>query len=87
MSLNLEWRHRIDNWRKVLPMQFYTPLGSVEWSGFVTDCELSLAEAAGARPVAPARRHPLGSQVGVRLVQRAASPPLRRQRANGSCSL
>jgi alpha-mannosidase len=47
MSLNLEWRHRLDNWRKVLPKQLYTPLGSVEWSGFVTGDMLSLAEAQG----------------------------------------
>ncbi|MHB1318346.1 MAG: alpha-mannosidase [Anaerolineae bacterium] len=47
MSLNLEWRHRLDNWRKVLSGQFFTPLGSIEWSGFVTDESLSLAEAVG----------------------------------------
>ncbi|MFO7697943.1 MAG: glycoside hydrolase family 38 C-terminal domain-containing protein [Anaerolineae bacterium] len=47
MSLNLEWRHRLDNWRKVLARQLYTPLGSVEWSGFVTGDSLTLAEAQG----------------------------------------
>jgi len=45
MTLSLEWRHRLDNWRRVLPRQLFTPLGAVEWSGFITDESLSLAEA------------------------------------------
>ncbi|NLX44163.1 MAG: alpha-mannosidase, partial [Chloroflexi bacterium] len=43
--LNLEWRHRLDNWRRTLSRQFYTPVGSLEWSGFITDQSLSLEEA------------------------------------------
>lgn len=45
MSLTIEWRHRIDNWRKELPEHFYRPLGMVELSGLITQDQLSAQEA------------------------------------------
>ncbi len=45
MSLTMEWRRRIDHWRRVLPGLFYRPLGAIEWHGLVTTEQLSPAEA------------------------------------------
>ena len=45
MALTIEWRRRIDNWRKELPKHFYIPLGSVALDGFVTLEQLTAAEA------------------------------------------
>lgn len=54
MSLTIEWRSRVDNWREELKNHFYRPLGTVEWRGFVTREQLSVAEAARheAKPIA-----------------------------------
>ncbi|MHC4252741.1 MAG: glycoside hydrolase family 38 N-terminal domain-containing protein, partial [Planctomycetota bacterium] len=46
MSLTIEWRKRIDHWRRVLREQFYIPLGEVEAVGFVTKEQLAADEAA-----------------------------------------
>lgn len=45
MSLTMEWRRRIDHWRRVLPSLFYRPLGTVEWHGLVTTEQLSPSDA------------------------------------------
>ena len=45
--LTLEWRRRIDNWRKELPNHVYRPLGTVKVSGFVTQEQLTLDKALG----------------------------------------
>ncbi len=45
MTLTLEWRNRIDHWRRVLPTLLYRPLGAIEWHGLVTTEQLSPAEA------------------------------------------
>ena len=45
MSLTIEWAHRIDNWRRELPNHFYRELAQVEFGGFVTLEQLTLAEA------------------------------------------
>lgn len=45
MSLNLEWRHRIENWHKELPNHFYRPLGTVKVSGLITRDQLIVEEA------------------------------------------
>ena len=37
MTLNPEWRRRVENWRNALPRLFYSELGEVELSCFVTD--------------------------------------------------
>lgn len=52
MSLNLEWRHRIDNWRHELTRHFYRPLGTVVFSGFTTREHL-MAEQALSGPFRP----------------------------------
>ncbi len=44
--LTIEWRRRIDNWRKELPNHLYRPLGTIELSGFVTREQLTVEEAA-----------------------------------------
>ena len=44
--LTIEWRRRIDNWRKELPNHLYRPLGAVELSGFVTREQLTIEQAA-----------------------------------------
>ena len=55
MSLSIEWRRRIDNWRKELPNHFYRPLGTVEWQGFTTCEQLSAEQATRGtfRPMPP----------------------------------
>jgi alpha-mannosidase len=45
MALTIEWRRRIDNWRKELPNHFYRPLGTVPLSGFTTTEQLSVEQA------------------------------------------
>ncbi len=45
MSLNLEWLHRVNNWRAELPQHFYRPLGAVAMSGFATREQLTAEEA------------------------------------------
>lgn len=37
MTLSLEWERRIDRWKNELKNHFYTRLGTVEMSGFITD--------------------------------------------------
>ena len=36
MTLNPEWKHRVENWLRELPNLFYQPLGPIALSGFVT---------------------------------------------------
>jgi alpha-mannosidase len=55
MALTIEWKNRIDAWRKELPRHFYTKLGVVEFDGFVTREQLS-AEAAARGPFRPMPR-------------------------------
>jgi len=43
--LTIEWRRRIDNWRRELPNHFYRPLGAVGMSGFITLDQLTVDEA------------------------------------------
>jgi alpha-mannosidase len=43
--LTIEWRRRIDNWRKELPNHVYRPLGPVDLSGYVTLDQLTVEEA------------------------------------------
>ena len=45
MSLTIEWRRRIDNWRKELPHHFYRALGTVDLEGFTTTDQLTADEA------------------------------------------
>ena len=46
MALTMEWRRRLDRWRKELPRHFYRPLGKLELEGFVTKEQLSPEQAA-----------------------------------------
>jgi alpha-mannosidase len=43
--LTIEWKRRIDNWRKELPNHVYRPLGVVPVNGFVTQEQLTVDEA------------------------------------------
>ncbi|MFZ2657695.1 MAG: glycoside hydrolase family 38 C-terminal domain-containing protein [Victivallales bacterium] len=45
MSINPEWRRRIDHWRNKMPSLFYIKLGTVEFEGFVTKEQLAGKEA------------------------------------------
>jgi len=45
MSLTIEWRARIDQWRRVLATLFYRPLGEVPMRGFVTQDHLTARQA------------------------------------------
>lgn len=45
MALTLEWRRRIENWRKVLRELVYRPLGEVMLEGFATLAYLTAEEA------------------------------------------
>ncbi|MFQ6100823.1 MAG: alpha-mannosidase [Anaerolineae bacterium] len=45
MTLTIEWRRRIDNWRQELPHHFYRPLGTVDLNGFTTIEQLTAAQA------------------------------------------
>jgi alpha-mannosidase len=46
MALTIEWKRRIDNWRKELPRHFYRPLQGVNLSGFITTEQLTVDQAA-----------------------------------------
>jgi len=61
MTLNVEWRDRLDAWRDELKRHFYRPLGSIELTGFVTSEQLSPSEALQ-RPFKPM---PAGTAWGV----------------------
>ena len=52
MALTIEWRRRIDNWRKELPKHLYRPLLDIDLSGFVTSEQLT-SEEASAREFEP----------------------------------
>jgi alpha-mannosidase len=52
MALTIEWKNRVDAWRKELPNHFYTRLGAVEFAGFTTHDRLSV-EAAASGPFRP----------------------------------
>ncbi len=45
MTLNPEWRRRIENWRNALPRLFYSELGELELSNFTTDGSMLPGEA------------------------------------------
>ncbi len=45
MVLNPEWRRRIDNWLKVMPSMFFSPLGTVAFEGFATKEQLTAEQA------------------------------------------
>jgi len=45
MSLPIEWKRRLDRWRKELPRHFYQPLGPVDLSGFTTFDQLTPEQA------------------------------------------
>ena len=47
MSLTIEWRKRLDHWRRVLAQQFYRPLAEVGLEGFTTLEQLTPTQAAG----------------------------------------
>ena len=52
VALNIEWRHRIEQWRKALRRLIYRPLGAIDLSGFTTIEQLS-PEAAKEGPFQP----------------------------------
>jgi alpha-mannosidase len=43
--LTIEWRRRIDNWRRELPLHLYRPLGEVDLKGFITTDQLTVDQA------------------------------------------
>ncbi len=45
MPLTMEWKRRIDHWRRELPKHFFRPLGHVDLSGFVTKEQLTPEQA------------------------------------------
>ena len=45
MALTIEWRRRIDNWRRELLNQVFRELDTVELSGFTTTAQLTVKEA------------------------------------------
>ncbi len=45
MSLSSEWTDRLKHWVNKLEMQFYTPLGPIEFTGFTTLDQLSAPQA------------------------------------------
>ncbi|HCE46022.1 MAG TPA: alpha-mannosidase [Lentisphaeria bacterium] len=45
MSMNPEWRRRVDNWRWKMPSLFYLQLGTIDFEGFVTKEQLTAKEA------------------------------------------
>ena len=49
MALTIEWRRRVDNWRKELPNHFYRPLANLDLVGFVTRDQLTPEVAARRR--------------------------------------
>ena len=44
MSINPEWRRRIDHWRNTLPKLFYRPLGTIVYEGHLTFDQLTPTE-------------------------------------------
>ncbi|MEN6478793.1 MAG: glycoside hydrolase family 38 C-terminal domain-containing protein [Anaerolineales bacterium] len=46
MALTLEWRHRIEAWRREHAHHLYTPAGELELEGFITREQLTVDEAA-----------------------------------------
>ncbi|XHR28914.1 MAG: alpha-mannosidase [Chthoniobacteraceae bacterium] len=50
--ITLEWRNRVDCWRKVLPKLFFVPLGEVLFEGFTTFEQLTPSQAL-ANPLRP----------------------------------
>ncbi|MBN1554965.1 MAG: alpha-mannosidase [Phycisphaerae bacterium] len=55
MALDIEWRDRLESWRKELPRHIESPLGDVNFEFFVTKDQLSFDEAkAGAFTPCPA---------------------------------
>lgn len=52
MTLNPEWRRRLDNWRNTMPNLFFRPLGTVDMAGFTTTEQLA-ADAAQKRTFTP----------------------------------
>ena len=58
MALTLEWRGRIEAWKKALAGQFYRKIQDVQLEGFVTDEQLSRQEAEKRRfkPMQPGTR-------------------------------
>ncbi|NLE43388.1 MAG: alpha-mannosidase [Chloroflexi bacterium] len=45
MALTIEWRRRIDNWRRELPRHFYHELATVDLEGYTTRDQLTASEA------------------------------------------
>ncbi|MBM3189605.1 MAG: alpha-mannosidase, partial [Chloroflexi bacterium] len=45
MALTIEWRRRVENWRRELPHHVYRPLGTVPLEGFTTMDQLRVEEA------------------------------------------
>ena len=58
MTLTIEWRRRIDNWRRELPQHFYRALGTVDLRGFTTTDQLTASQALQGdfRPMPPGTR-------------------------------
>jgi len=58
MTLNAEWRDRLNAWRTELKNHLYRPLGNVELAGFATTEQLDADEAAGCEfaPMPPGAR-------------------------------
>jgi alpha-mannosidase len=49
MTLNPEWRRRIERWQNALPRLFYRELQAVSFTGFITRDQLTVEQAAGRR--------------------------------------
>jgi alpha-mannosidase len=45
MTLTIEWRRRVENWRNALSQMLYRPLGKINFEGFTTLEQLSSQEA------------------------------------------
>ncbi len=58
MALTIEWRNRIEHWRRVLADQLYVPLREVKLEGFATADQLTAQQAAAGpfRPMPPGTR-------------------------------
>jgi len=62
MSLTPEWTKRIDAWRKELGLNVYRPIGTIDFEGFVTSEQLSLAQALKGK----FKRMPVGTAWGAK---------------------
>jgi alpha-mannosidase len=53
--LTIEWKRRVDNWRREIPNHVYRPLGPIELSGWITEDQLTVEEAVQGsfEPMAP----------------------------------